>query len=267
MPEYHVGLTIEGLHEEGSRVRLPVLVNELQYLSGLLGRLDRHVSGGVAASTFRVVALSQSSPATMELEVVQNSGSPDTRGALVAEFTRALEKMDRGEVPVYLGRAMLEDFRNLAKPVGETLALATIKANGKSYDLTGELAKRIEHTLSGEEVCIGTVEGMLEQINLHRDANVFRIYPYIGAKVVLCTFPGNLRDLAISAVGTEVSVSGLLTYRLGEYFPHTIDVESIDIFPVESDLPTMDDLRGLAREATGDLSSEEFVGRLRDDWD
>ena len=35
----------------------------------------------------------------------------------------------------------------------------------------------------------------------------------------------------------------------------------------ETESPTWEDLRGSAPEATGNLSSEKFVRKLRDEWD
>ncbi len=267
MADYRISLSVEGLHEDDGHVRLPALVNELQILSGLLGKIDRQVSGGNTANHFRVVDLSHASPATVGLEIIQNPESPDTREAVVSGFVRALEDIERGEVPVYLGRSMLEDIRNLAKPVGETVASAVLTANGKSFDLTDEIAKRIEHALSGEETCVGTIEGTLEQINLHRGANVFRIYPQVGPNMVACHFGSGLRDLAISALGAEVAVTGLLKYRSGEPFPYAINIDEIEVYPPENELPTIDDLRGLAPDATGDVPSERFIADLRDGWE
>jgi hypothetical protein len=45
-----------------------------------------------------------------------------------------------------------------------------------------------------------------------------------------------------------------------------VAVRQIEAFPPESELPTWDDLRGRAPDATGELSSEAFVRELRDGW-
>ena len=39
------------------------------------------------------------------------------------------------------------------------------------------------------------------------------------------------------------------------------------VFPPASTLPSLRDLYGIAPNATGDLTTEEFVRQLRDEWD
>jgi hypothetical protein len=107
---------------------------------------------------------------------------------------------------------------------------------------------------------------MLEQINIHLGANTFHIYPQIGPRKVTCHFPVGLYDDAVAAVGKRVGVSGTLRYRSGANFPHQIAVSGIDVFPPEYELPDWDDIRGRAPNATGHLSSEDFVAELRDAW-
>ena len=267
MADYLVSLAVEGLHDEDGRVRLSAFVNELQTLNSLLAKIDRRVSGGKPANQFRVVGLSYDSPATCDIEVVRAPQRPDTRSAVVSDINNALEQLGRGEVPHFLGRAILEDIKNLAKPVGEKISGVSLRANGIAFDLTEKLTKLIEHDLAGVDTCEGTIEGTLEQINLHDNANVFRIYPNIGPNVVLCRFGSELRDLAISAIGSTVAVSGLLIYKTGEPFAYEILVSEIDIYPSEDELPTIEDLRGIAPDATGDMASEDFVRALRDGWE
>lgn len=52
----------------------------------------------------------------------------------------------------------------------------------------------------------------------------------------------------------------------GASFPHQVQVTQIEAFPPESELPDWDDLRGMAPDATGELSSEAFIRELRDGW-
>ena len=107
---------------------------------------------------------------------------------------------------------------------------------------------------------------MLEQINIHLGANTFYIYPDIGPKEITCRFPNRLFDDAVSAVGKRVEVFGTLQYRVGVPFPHLIEVDNVEAFPPDYELPDWDDLRGRAPDATGELSSEAFIRELRDAW-
>ena len=117
-----------------------------------------------------------------------------------------------------------------------------------------------------DDECSGSIEGMLEQINLHDGANIFHIYPDVGPRKVTCHFPARLIDDAVAAVGRRVEIFGTLKYRAGASFPHQVSVTDIEAYPPEDELPDWDDIRGRAPDATGDLSSEAFVRELRDGW-
>jgi aspartyl/asparaginyl-tRNA synthetase len=107
---------------------------------------------------------------------------------------------------------------------------------------------------------------MVEQINLHNGQNVFTIYPALEQGKVRCVFPKELRRKAIEAVGNYVTVEGRLKYKKGNEQPYEIEVEDIEIYPPEEDLPKLSDLRGLAADAFGNKSSEEVVREIRDEW-
>ncbi len=259
-----ITLTMQGLRDDDDYVRLPVFVSQLQTLTRILGKIDRRVSVS-RANHFRVVDLSQESPAAVVLEVCRDNKTIDTRGSLVSEFNRTAVGVSQGE-PEILDRPLLQDFRNLALPVGEKISAASIKADGVVVDLTEEFAKIIELSLAGEEWASGSIEGVLEQINIHDGANVFSIYPEIGPSKVQCRFGSSLVDKAIAAVGERVAVSGMFKYKPEDNFPYTVDVDDIDIYPREDELPTFDDLRGIAPDATGDELSEDFIAVRRDGW-
>lgn len=123
-----------------------------------------------------------------------------------------------------------------------------------------------DRALAVTEECEGSIEGMLEQINIHAGANTFHIYPEIGPRKLTCHFPSRLYDDAVSAVGRKVEVSGTLQYRARAEWPHTIAVKAIEAFPPDAYLPDWEDLRGRAPDAAGGVPSEVFVRELRDGW-
>ncbi|MGY9005129.1 MAG: hypothetical protein ACKVJQ_03355 [Alphaproteobacteria bacterium] len=266
MTDYRIVLTMEGMHDDDGHVRLPTFVAEVQLLMRMVGKIDRRVSKGKTANHFRVINLSHSSPARVEIGVCQASKAMDTRAAVGTMLADAISGIDSGTVPEHLDRALLQDLRNLARPVGDKLRAATLEADGKVIDLTETFAKRIDLALTGDEVAFGTIEGHLEQINIHDGANVFSIYPAFGPAKVQCRFKNEILDVAIAAVGAEVAVTGKLNYKPNDPYPDFIEVDDIDIFPPESELPSFDDLRGIAPEATGDQSSEDFIAERRDAW-
>ena len=121
-------------------------------------------------------------------------------------------EIESGEVPDFLDRPILQDMRNLAAPIGGKIGGARLRVGEVVIDLSETFAKRIELSLAGEEIAFGSVEGRLEQINIHEGANNFSIYPDFGAAKVQCHFGSDLLDKAVSAVNQIVSVSGRLKY-------------------------------------------------------
>ena len=118
-----------------------------------------------------------------------------------------------------------------------------------------------------EEKMIGTIDGKLEQINIHNNANTFRIYPSLpAASSISCKFSQELLEHVQGALGYFVSVSGECFYRPDAPFPYKIKVQEMRVLPPSSALPSLIELRGIAPEATGGKSSEQFVRELRDGW-
>lgn len=261
-----ITLIIEGLPEDNGRVRFNAFLAELQGLAATINRLDREANEGKPASYFRITELSYRSPARVVLEAQALPNQPQTGHQIVESLNRIATAFSDGGDLHELDAELLNDFLNLARPVGTQVGSATLLFGDNHIDLTPQVASRVDTALAVEDECEGAVEGMLEQINIHRGTNTFHIYPEVGPPRILCRFPGRLYDDAVAAVGRRVVVSGTLRYRVRAKFPHQIAVAGIENFPPESELPDWEDLRGRAPDAIGDLSSEAFVRERRDAW-
>jgi len=264
--ENRITLVLEGMPRDGGHVRFETFLYELRSLQSALTKLDAAAAEGQRNSHFAVVGLSHSSPARVELEARTERGRPDVRPFIFNRFQQVYESIERNEIPADIDYGLLDDLRKLATPIGATLMAVAIQFNGSTFGLNEKIAKRIELHLSDYDECPGSVEGMLEKINVHDDANVFTVYPDVGPSSVTCHFPNELLDKAIAAVKKKVAVSGVMRYRKTAPFPHHVDVAGIDIFQDAEQLATFQDLFGIAPNATGELSSEEFVKELRCGW-
>ena len=261
-----ITLIIEGLPEDDGQVRLAAFMSQLQNLNAAIARIDRDANDGKAASYFRIAELSYKSPVRIVIEPQPLPRAEYIGHVLIESLGRVTQALDNGHDLTQVDADILEDFRGLVRPVGKTVKNATLLFNGHRLDLTEQVGTKIDEALAVDEECDGSLEGMLDQINVHLGANTFHIYPVVGARKVTCHFPTRLLDDAISAVGRRVEVTGTLHYRAGATFAHVISVASIDAFPPDHELPDWGDLRGRAPSATGTLSSEAFVRELRDEW-
>jgi len=265
--EDRITLVIEGLPEDEGQVRFGTFMSQLQSLASTLTRLDREANEGKHVTDYRIAELSYSSPVRVVIEPTSRALTPYPGRKIVASLGRVAHALENGEDLSQLDADLLEDIRNLARPVGKTVKNTTLIFNDHVLDLTPIIAAKVDRALAVDEECEGSVEGMLEQINIHLGANTFHIYPEVGPRKLTCRFPSRLHDDAISAVGRRVEIFGTLHYRIGATFPHQIAVAQIEVFPPDSELPNWDDLRGRAPDATGDLSSEAFVRELRSGWE
>lgn len=249
-------------------MRLNALLSQLQNLNAALKRIDRLVTGEDKDTTYyRVVDLKHSSPAEIALQAVPIEEENNFTPQIASGFFEAWDGINnKGEVPSFLDTKTIEAFEKLVAPLGKDFESATLIADDYNVELTNTSKQVLQDTLASETSSYGTVEGKLEAINLHNNANNFRIYPLVGPDVITCRFKRGLREIAKSSLDSYVSVTGLLYYKSRDSFPYKIDVDDMEIYPPAEKLPHLADLRGVAPNATGDASSAGFVERLRDAW-
>jgi hypothetical protein len=65
-------------------------------------------------------------------------------------------------------------------------------------------------------------------------------------------------------VDKYVTVFGRLRYKTWDRYPYAITADDIEVHDVAA--TTLDDLKGIAPHATGNLTTQEFVDRLNDEW-
>jgi hypothetical protein len=237
-----ITLVVEGLPQDDGQVRFNALLAALQRLSATLTKLDREANDGQTGNQFRVARVAYSSPLEIELEPHPVGRRPESAHLIVASLNRVATAIRGGDDLLDLEADLLEDIRGLAQPVGKQMQAVRLVFDGATLDLTPEVATRVDRALAVSDECEGSIEGMLEQINLHAGANVFYIYPDAGPRKVACRFPPRLQDDAVFAVGRKVEVSGTLRYRARADYPHEIAVRFIEPFPAEADLPDWEDL-------------------------
>jgi hypothetical protein len=264
MAEHRIILVLEGTEQDEGHVRLDVFLSELQKLRSSLSKVDESLLDGTRNTDFAVVGLSHSSPATVELEARRIPGRRDVRSQLSRYMTTLMRGIETGKIPTGIDSSLLADLKGLAAPVGVLLKSATVSIGEGVFDLSGSFVRHIDEHIASQETCIGTIEGMLEKINVHSDANMFTIFPDVGPKRVACHFPPELMEVAVSSIKRRVAVTGTMRYQKHEAFPYHVEVSHIKAYPPEAQLPSLEQLRGLAPEATGDKSSEQFIGELRD---
>src|SRR5579863_2773157 len=264
MPSTVARLTLEGLASEGGRIRLADFLRELNLVQGALTELDRAATAGRKRSSyFRLTALNYSSPARVcfeEVPIATDAQSHDAIGAL----GRLLHDLKTRNQAVDVDATAANMIARMAGPVGHTIASVSIASNGIELAITVETKREIELLLEPRERYESSLMGMLEAINLHQGANVFRVYPDIGPAKVACRFPPELLADAVRAVGRFVEIRGVFSRGGKERYPSAADVTAIEILPEEREESPLASLRGIAPDLTGGRSTEQFLSALRD---
>ena len=267
MNRQKITLRLEGPDKNDNHLELSVFAEKVRhFLDFLKSSVKDSDADGVV---FHVVHLSHSSPATIECEPIGKSLLPSNAVDAIGNNLKLVE----AENTRNLSNPVLSAMEQLASLNPENVARAEINAIGEGdedmrvYKLDDRFREKLGNARRLEEIVIGTIDGKLEQINIHNNANTFRIYPSLPvASSVSCKFPQELLEHVQGALGSFVSVSGECFYRPDAPFPYKIKVQEMEVLPPTEELPTLSGLFGIAPNATGDKTSEQFVREMRDKW-
>jgi len=270
-----ITIKIKGATSENESLRIFDFISQLDAIRNALCRIEDEVlEPGTPHMQYKLVDLSHQSPATVVIEVAPSPRGQDLSGVIADRFMERIKFIQTGKVPEEYDSIRLEAFRNIGprQTKGSKNNLpkkwfSEISISSDSYyvDIGNSLEEEIDKIVGPDETVQGSISGTLELINIHAHANTFRIYPIIGPKKVDCSFKDDQLSNAIAGINRYVNVAGAMRYKRRDKFPYAITNAAIEIYADENELPSIFDLRGMAPNATGNLSSEEFIGKIRDE--
>ena len=265
--EYKISLSLEGLPKDNGDASFDVFLKHLSHINSIIKRMDKELSTGSRTIEIKVSRINRSSPYGVELEVHPKVNQLDNRGMVLGAISRSLIDLEEGRIPS-IHPDIVRDYQKLSKDlIGERLLFSTIKIMGREHDFSSSsFIETTKKALSSVDECFSSYEGVLEQINLHNEANIFYIYPPTGADKIRCHFPPDLCDIAIEGIGRKIEARGLAKYSPLADYPYEMDVRDIDIYPVEEELPTLEELRGIIVASEKKKASEEIIAEMRDEW-
>jgi len=261
-----ITVTIQGSPKDKGRVRLTEFIKQLEAVKTSLRHTERLLTQNEESTLYyQIVELTYSSPARVVIEPVTTNGNKTLGARTVKQYVTNLRQVTRGKRPARADLPALRAYQNLTSMLKQNVGKVAIKDSGNPVVIDNKFATKINKIIGPDELAEGSMFGMLEWLNLHRNINRFHIYPTVGPYKVDCEFRAQLKPQVIAAVDRYVQVSGQLRYKRLESFPYAINVADIEVLPPENELPTIYDLRGIAPEATGDVSASDFVRALRDE--
>jgi len=253
--------------EEDDALPLEDFLKQLDAIRHALNETQRVVTKSRKPSLrFKVVGLRRSSPTEVTLRAEPITRGVDDSARVVDAFLNATEHIQRRRSPPtgFDGPA-LRAFQAMAQMVDKKVTPVEIVRDGRTVHLSRELANNVDSILGPKQYARGSVTGKLEKINLHRQQNVFIVYPIVGPEHgIACEFPARLTEQAVLAVNKYVDVTGRLTYNAVDSYPEKVRATGIEIYRDRAPF-TLAELHGIAPNATGDKSSEDFIGRLRNE--
>ncbi|HVC98955.1 MAG TPA: hypothetical protein VND64_35145 [Pirellulales bacterium] len=176
-------------------------------------------------------------------------------------FRKTVSAIQRGKgLDPRIGPDDVSAFKKLASPLNRGSKSVFID----DTEITSQYIANADKILNTSLAQEGTVSGSLERVNVH-DRYGFILFPPIEGYEISCLFPEEMLDQVRLAIKHNVTVNGLMHYYADSPFPKVVRVVSMEIHPNDDDLPTLEELRGMAPGCTGGLTAVEFTRAVRDD--
>jgi hypothetical protein len=249
---------LRGSQNDDEHLQLRDFIDHLNAIKTVLRDVEEYTAEGTNKVKYKVIDLKHNSPAT----VVLQAESIDATAAVVGSmFVDTLHKILQGQDP-HLPSSLLNSFKELI-PKKERVTEFLISTDDVKVAVTPEIRTHVDKMMGDDVVAIGSVAGKLELLNLH-NTQVFRVYTVMGPKWIKCFFPKDLLPDVKLAIGKYINASGEIKYRGRDLEPYEVRIERIEALDFDETSPTLLDLKGLAPDATGKQSAEEFIRGVRD---
>lgn len=261
----HVTLTVQGeLREISLDSFLLILRESLSILQGL----DRAISQRRNGTLKWVLSGLQAGSAIVVAESRVVRGDEDFGPQVARHFVDGIYTIQtEGVTPALFSMNSMNSMRNIVRSLGTNgVSVLDIATPGldKTVELSSEAEDKVEALVEVHHKSVGSVEGRVELISVHRGTRRFNVYHAITQKAVRCNLPEEMEDEVVYNLRQRrrVIVSGLISYNVrGE--PLSIAVDHLRVLKEEKELPTIEDILGIAPDITGDLSTEDYIKGLR----
>lgn len=262
-------LTVQLKSADQADLRLDDFLEQLATLKAALRETERMVLGREPSLYFRVKELQKHSPARVVLSAVSDDEDAQTGPQEASYVVRSLTTnlriiANRKRLPAKIDVPVLDSYREIAAPAEKHNIEVQIQAGAHAVIVGRKFRDTVEGLLGSNEYSYGSVSGRLEAINLHDRNRRFQLFPIIGASRVIGTFRTKDRRAFAGAVDKYITVYGRLYYKTWDKHPYRISADGITVHEVEPG-PTLEDLQGISPEATGDLTTQEYIDDLRDE--
>jgi hypothetical protein len=200
--------------------------------------------------------------------VLRRADAPDLQTPLrLVEGVAALREQQ--VLPPYFSSATVAALVRVGEQThrpgvsGVTLALLDSSPQPlRSEELSEAVLSNARKAMEGSERTLGSVTGLLDVINLRRGARQVSLYDQESKRAVRCRFSDDLFETLRESLGHRVRALGTVTRnRTGQIL--RLDINTVERLPESVDVPSVDDLAGIAPWYTGEQSTDDFLRSVR----
>jgi hypothetical protein len=254
-----LSFTLVGTERDGEAVTLKDFSSFIDRFTTCLRRVEERTAGKVALR--HLIDDLRTGSATLTIRPVSPPDAPGRGRDVYGTFRETVAALETGgQIDPRFTNDDLKAFRELAAPIWNRQKRVEVAG----VELTTRYVSNIDALLRGETKSKGSVKGRIEKLNVH-ETHEFTLFPPIGEYSVRCIFPDELFETVYKAVRRTITVTGTLYFKRDNPYPDRVQVDTVEIHPADSDLPTGTSLRGLIPDALGGKSAVEFIQALRDE--
>ena len=257
---------------QGRFIPIETLAAAINDLCDLLAQLDVSISGkehiywGVKAMRSRNgsaprKAIIEAFPHSLHGEDHDLNVAHKIIPALLAGTKEIAKKPVR---PEFFSDGALDSLKDLAAIASGDVEEVFVNGslNGKAHRairLKPTIRTNVDELIGPRYRSIGSVEGSLDTVSLHRGPRIF-VYHHITRRAVRCTFDREMIEEVKTALGQRVVASGIVHYnRQGD--PLRVEMEHLRVI-ARGNLPTTAELTGSMEWPDG-LSTDDYIRSIR----
>lgn len=230
----------------------------------VLADLDSAISGEPQGSLDWFVADLSTGSLAVELESRSRLEDKNYGPEVADAFVTGVEHIEReGISPPYLSETGMQSMRQLVRLIGrEGTSGLMVRHLSQEVELSARASENIDQLMRIQQRSIGSVEGKLETISVHGKPK-FIVYDDLTRKAVTCKFESERwLEKVKEALGRRVNVAGVVHYNAkGE--PLRVQLEDLRFLRRQEELPATSEIGGIDRDFTRDLTTEEYMRRIR----
>jgi len=272
-----ITIQIVGAESDNRDVRFSELITQLEAVKLALKETEVCLQDGAKTFTaldYRVIDLTHSSPSQFELQPITEKGNRDYANRVLKTFTTELRRIRnhsrlvaRPEINRLIAydeigprkKSRVDEVRITLRERDVNRPIAPRKAT-----VDKKFKEKLEIILGPDEITYGAISGRLEYVNVHNTRN-FRLYPLIGPRWIRGRFTEDLLPEIRKGLDRRVTIFGKLLFKSWDKHPYAIVAQTIDVHESDNELPTFNDVKGIAPDLTGSVRSSDWVRKIRDE--